>query len=121
MSLDILEQIVSQVNTSPFYSIQLDKSTDIAGLPQLSLFIRYNSYGEVLEELLFCKDLQLHTTGEDILKIINGFFNGNSICWDKCAGICTDGAVACTGINSGIVQQVKDKASNVQWTHCFLH
>ena len=121
MSHDVLEQIIGQVNTSPFYAIQLDESTDIAGLPQLSLFIRYISNGEVLEELLFCKALQLHTRGEDIFKIIDEFFHDNSISWDKCAGICTDGAVACTGINSGVVKRVKDKAPNAQWTHCFLH
>ena len=57
MSHDVLEQIIGQVNTSPFYAIQLDESTDIAGLPQLSLFIRYISNGEVLEKLLFCKAL----------------------------------------------------------------
>ena len=114
MSNDVLEQIIGQVNTSPFYAIQLDESTDIAGLPQLSLFIRYISNGEVLEELLFCKALQLHTRGEDIFKIIDGFFHDNSISWDKCAGICTDGAAACTGINSGVVKRVKDKAPNAQ-------
>ena len=103
---DVLEQIVSQVNASPFYAIQLDESTDIAGLPQLSLFIRYISDGKVLEELLFCKPLHLHTRGEDIFKSIDGFFNENSISWDKCAGICTDGAAACTGINSGVVKRV---------------
>ena len=118
MSHDVLEQIIGQVNTSPFYAIQLDESTDIAGLPQLSLFILYISNGEVLEELLSCKALQLHTRGEDIFKIIDGFFHDNSISWDKCAGICTDGAAACTGTNSGVVKRVKDKA---QWTHCFLH
>ena len=95
MSHDILEQIVSQVNTSPFYAIQLNESTDIAGLPQLSLFIRYISNGEVLEELLFCKALQLHTRGEDTFKIIDGIFNDNSTSWDKCSEICTDGAAAC--------------------------
>ena len=63
----------------------------------------------------------VHARGEDIFKIIDGFFHDNSISWDKCAGICTDGAAACTGINSGVVKQVKDKAPNVQWTHCFLH
>ena len=121
ISHDILEQIISQVNTSPFYAIQLDKSTDFAGVPQLSLFIRYISNGEVLEKLLFCKPLQLHTRGEDIFKIIDGFFHDNSMSWDKCAGICTNRAAACTGINLGVVKGVKDEASNVQWTHCFLH
>ena len=33
MSNDVLKQTVSQVNASPFYAIQLDESTDIAGLP----------------------------------------------------------------------------------------
>ena len=121
MSHDVLEQIIGHVNTSPFYLIRLDESTDIADLPQLSLFIRYINNMEALEEPLFCKALQLHTRGEDMFKIIDGVFHNNSISWDKCAGICTDGAAACTGINSGVVKRVKDKAPNVQWTHCFLH
>ena len=62
-----------------------------------------------------------HTRGEDIFKIIDGFFNDNSLSWDKCAGICTDGAAACTGINYGIVKRVKDKTPNLKWTHCFVH
>ena len=40
MSDDVLEQILTQVKASPFYSVQLDESTDIAGLPQLSVLIR---------------------------------------------------------------------------------
>ena len=63
----------------------------------------------------------MHTRGEDIFKIIEGFFNDKSISWDKRAGICTDGAVACTGINLGVVTRVKEKAPKVKWTHCFLH
>ena len=55
MSHDVLEQIVSNVNTSPFYTFQLDEFTDIAGLAQLSPFIRCISFGKVLEELLFPK------------------------------------------------------------------
>ena len=36
---DVFEQIVSQVNASPFDTMQLDESTDIAGLRQFSVFI----------------------------------------------------------------------------------
>ena len=46
LSHDVLKQIVSHINTSPFYAIQLNESPDIAGLTQLSLFIRYTSNGE---------------------------------------------------------------------------
>ena len=43
LSHDVLQQIVSHMNTSSFYAIQLNESPDIAGLLQLSLFIRYIS------------------------------------------------------------------------------
>jgi len=52
---------------------------------------------------------------------LDEFFNNNSISWKKCAGICTDGAAACTGINSGVVKRVQDKEPHARWTHCFLH
>ena len=67
-----------------------------------------------LEELLFCKTLQLHTRDKDIFKIIDGFFNDISISWDKCVGICNDGAAPCTGTNSGVVKRVKEKGPKVK-------
>ena len=39
MSNDVLKQIVSQVHASLFDTMQLDESTDIAGLRQLSVFM----------------------------------------------------------------------------------
>ena len=121
MSDDVLEQILTHVKVSPFYSIQLDESTDIAGLPQLFVFIRYINNGAVSEDLLFCKALKLHTKGEDIFQCLNDFFTEHSIPWEKCAGICTDGAAACTGFKSGVVKRIKDKVPDAEWTHCFLH
>ena len=121
MSDDVFEQILTHVKASPFYSIQLDESTDIAGLPQLSVFIRYINNGAGSEDLLFCKALKLHTKGEDIFQCLNDFFTEHSIPWEKCAGICTDSAAACTGFKSRVVKRIKDKAPDAEWTHCFLH
>ena len=66
MSINVFQQIVHQVKKSSLYSIQLDKSTDIAGLPQLSVFIRYINNATISEDFLFCKALKLHTKGEEI-------------------------------------------------------
>ena len=46
LSHDFLKQIVSHMNTSAFYAIQLNESPDIAGLRQLSLFMRYICNGK---------------------------------------------------------------------------
>ena len=81
MSGDVLNQIVNQTKSSPFYAILLNESTDVAGFPQLSVFIRYIYNGEVFENLLFCKALPLHTKGEDIFKCLDAFFNEHSIPW----------------------------------------
>ena len=99
----------------------MDESTDVAGFSQQSVFIRCIYNGKVSDNLLFCKALPLHTKGEDILKCLDAFFNEHSTPWENFAGIGTDGAAANTGINSGVVKRVKDKAPEVKWTHCFLH
>ena len=71
--------------------------------------------------MLFCKALSLHTKGEDIFQCLDTFFNEHAIPWDKCVGICTDGAAANTGVNCGVVKCVKNKVPGITWTHCFLH
>ena len=80
MSDDALEQILTHVKGSPFYSIHLNECTDITGLPQLSVFTRYIA---VSEDLLFCKALKLHRKGEDIFQCLNDFFTQYSIPWEK--------------------------------------
>ena len=89
--------------------------------PQLLVFVRFVNGGEVVEDLLFCNTLKLHCRSEDIFNSLDEFFRDNSLSWENCAGICIDGAAACTGINSGVVKRIKDKAPIAQWTHCFLH
>ena len=71
MSNDVLQQIVHQIKKSPLYLIQLNKSTDIPCLPQLSVFIHYINKATISENFLFCKALKLHTKGKDIFQCLN--------------------------------------------------
>jgi hypothetical protein len=41
--------------------------------------------------------------------------------WERCIGICTDGAPSMTGKIKGFVSLVKEKNSNAITTRCFLH
>ena len=66
MGLDEKSLKNTVLKKSPLYSIQLDESTDIAGLTQLFVFIRYINNATISEDFLFCKALKLHTKGEDI-------------------------------------------------------
>ncbi len=41
--------------------------------------------------------------------------------WDKCVGICTDGARSMTGRLSGLVTRVQNLAPLAKWTCCMIH
>ena len=59
------------------YALQLNESTDVSGLAQLIVFVRYIADGKLEEELLMCVALFGTCTGEDILVVRNGFFDGS--------------------------------------------
>ena len=63
MSNDVLEQVLNQVKESPCYSIQLDECMDIAGLPQLSVFIRYINNAAISEDLFILQSVEIAYQG----------------------------------------------------------
>ncbi|XP_067137351.1 zinc finger BED domain-containing protein 5-like [Centruroides vittatus] len=48
--------------------------------------------------------------------------NYTNIDWTKCIAVCSDGARAITGKNSGLMKILRDRLiPRAEWTHCFLH
>ncbi|XP_053199112.1 zinc finger BED domain-containing protein 5-like [Scomber japonicus] len=82
MSNDIREQLVQFINQSPYYALQLDESTDVAGQAQLLAYVRYLRDKAIEEDVLFCRPLKSHTTGEAVFDVINGFVRENGLAWD---------------------------------------
>ncbi len=115
MSEDILATLVSRVKKSEFYSLQVEESTDVANLANLLLYVRYLFEGTVHEDFLFCRPLATRTTGEEI-------FNGtNGIDWERCVGICTDGAKSMTGKHTGLIAHIRRVCLSISWLHCSIH
>ncbi|XP_060768837.1 zinc finger BED domain-containing protein 5-like [Neoarius graeffei] len=121
MAGDVFKQLLHRIRASEFYSLQLDESTDVAGLAQLLVYVRYIYDGSVKEDMLFCKPLETRTTGEDIFRMLDTFVALNGLLWTKCVGICTDGARAMTGRHSGVVTRVQAVAPDATWVHCGIH
>jgi tetrahydromethanopterin S-methyltransferase subunit F len=57
MSEDIEEQLLTRIKSSPEFALQIDKSTDVAGLAQLFVFVRYCFEENIQEEFKFCLQL----------------------------------------------------------------
>ena len=49
------------------------------------------------------------------------FFDKTKLNWSKLVGVCTDGAPAMIGANSGLFSPIKQKHPTIQGTHCMIH
>ena len=109
-----------RVAESPFFAIQLDESTDVTNFPQLLVYVRYVYDFEMIEDFLFCKPLEGRTTSVEIFKV-NDFIDQNGILWEKCVGVCSNGARAMTERYGGVVTRIQSVAPNAVFTHCNIH
>ena len=101
MGMYIKSELCSSLQQFEFFCLQIDESTDVAGLAVLLAFVRY-VYNAGIQDLLLSKTLPTFTI-EEIFKILNSFMNENAISWNKCMDICTDGAKSMTGSIKGVV------------------
>ncbi|XP_070797156.1 SCAN domain-containing protein 3-like [Pituophis catenifer annectens] len=117
---DIETQLLERINTSPWYALQVDESTDIDNKAILLVYVRYLYQEDVHEDLLCALSLPTNTTGAELFKSLDGYISGQ-LKWSFCVGICTDGAAAMTGRLSGLTAWIKEVAPECESTHCIIH
>lgn len=120
MANDVKNTLIEHIKKSRYFAIQLNETTDVADLAQLLVYVRYEHDGAATEDFLFCKPLETRTTFTTF-QVLNVFMQENGLDWKKCVGVCTDGARAMTGRNSGVVARIREVASEMRWTHCSIH
>jgi hypothetical protein len=84
-------------------------------------YVRYAHSDDIQDDILFCTSLPTRTTGEEIFHSLDSYIREKGILWEKCLGLCSDGARALTGRHSGVVSKVKEVAPDMKWVHCFIH
>uniref|UniRef100_K7G8N1 DUF4371 domain-containing protein n=1 Tax=Pelodiscus sinensis TaxID=13735 RepID=K7G8N1_PELSI len=100
-------------NISEQFAIQLDESTDVASCSQLLVFAQFMVEGDFKDEFLFCKILDITTKAQDVMEIVNNFFEVHGLDWVNLVGVTTDGAPAMLGSRSGFQTLVKQHAPMV--------
>uniref|UniRef100_A0A3P9M9N8 HAT C-terminal dimerisation domain-containing protein n=1 Tax=Oryzias latipes TaxID=8090 RepID=A0A3P9M9N8_ORYLA len=121
MASDIEQQLLGRIRKSPFFSLQLDESTDITNAALLLVFVRYRWDSSLQEDILFCGELPTRATAEECFRCMDNYFTENGLDWQNCVGVCSDGAASMTGRHRGVIKQILDLAPEAKWTHCFLH
>lgn len=109
MALDLKNQLMQKLKSSPFFALQCDETTDISKHAQLLFYCRFIDGKQFLEEILFSKSLETTTKAVDIFSALDDFLVTNELPWEKVIGICTDGAQAMTGCRSGFIELAKKR------------
>lgn len=121
MSANINEQVMEKLRSHKLFALQVDESTDITDKAQLIGFIRFIEADDICEQFLFCRTLDITTTGQDIFESVTSFFNEHNLSWKECCGLCTDGAPSMSGRYKGFSARVLKENPSIITTHCFLH
>ncbi len=117
---DIETQLLERINTSPWYALQVDESTDVDNKAILLVYVRYLYQEDVHEDMLCALSLPNNTTAAELFKALDGYISGK-LKWSFCVGICTDGAAAMTGRLSGLTARIKEVTPECESTHCIIH
>ena len=121
ISENIKSKVISKINSSPVFAFQLDETTDVSNFSQLLVYIRYVADERINEEFLLCQRLETTSKAANVFQVLIGFFDKTELSWSKLVGVCTDGAPAMIGENSGLVFLVKQKKPAIQGKHCMIH
>ncbi|CAI5671583.1 SCAN domain-containing protein 3 [Oreochromis niloticus] len=117
---DIETQLLERINTSPWYALQVDESTDVDNKAILLVYVRYLYQEDVHEDMLCALSLTTKTTAAELFRSLDDYVSGK-LKWSFCVGICTDGAAAMTGRLSGLTTRIKEVAPECESTHCVIH
>ena len=85
------------------------------------VYVRYITDGNIMEELLFCKCLEIDTKGLTIFQTLSDYLRNKSIPLTNIIACATDGAPAMVGRYRGFASLLKEKIPNLFTVHCVLH
>ena len=66
------------------------------------VYVRYCWGGEMVEDFMFCHQMQCRTTGLDVFNVLNDFFSQSELWWERCVGIFMNVAASMTGKHPGL-------------------
>ena len=115
-----LDTLLQHVHNSPFFSIVIDESTDVAVNKQLIMYVRYiepagpvTSFATILQ-LEEGSALAIYVAICNQLKVWN-------VDLGKLVGFASDGAAVMTGVRNGVVARLCADIPHIVGVHCVAH
>ena len=121
MAQQVLRQVAASLQSSVYYTVMVDETTDAANKEQVVLVFRW-----VDDDLQVHEDfVGLHetdsTTADALVAIIRDTLLRLNIKLENCRGQCYDGAGVMSGRRSGVAKTLQDEEKRAVFTHCYGH
>lgn len=117
----IKEFIKSELSEAPFFSVQVDDTTDIAQKSQCSVIVRYvNTKGVLVERFLGFYDVSADRTAQALFNLLDTIL-GEFSYRNKLVAQCYDGASVMAGNLNGLQMKIKEQAPQAVFVHCLAH
>ncbi|XP_067947207.1 zinc finger BED domain-containing protein 5-like [Watersipora subatra] len=117
----VTEGVIYNLNRCESFLVAVNESTDINGVAQLSVFVRYYLNNKFSEDLAAVILLTERTTGENIYQAFMAYMDSHKVLMHKIIFVATDGAPAIVGVYSGFVNRLKDNNPQMIAFHCIIH
>ena len=105
----------------PFFSIQVDDTTDMNHRSQCSVIVRFiNSNASLVERFLGFHDVSADRSADALYSLLDNIL-GQFDYEHKLVGQCYDGASVMSGHLNGLQKKIKDKAPQAVFVHCLAH
>jgi len=101
----LIEKIIENV-----FGLQLDEATDTNKDAHLICYVRFIDGDDIVEDLLFCKNITASAKAQDLFEILDNFMSENILNWNKYVGVYTDGARSLSDCYGGLQALIRSKA-----------
>ena len=112
--------MLERINKSQWYTIQVNKSTNVANKATVLVFVQYIFQEDVPKDMLCALLLPTNVMAAQLFKSLNDSMSGK-LNLSFCISICTNRRAAMIGQFSDFTTQVREIASECEFTHCIIH
>jgi len=74
MSDNIKGKVISKIDSSPVFALQLNETTVVSNLSKLLVYSRYVANDKINKEFLFCQPLQTTSKAADVFQVLIDIF-----------------------------------------------
>ncbi|KAH7306532.1 hypothetical protein KP509_22G017300 [Ceratopteris richardii] len=117
------KMVMSEIRSSPFYSLLIDESTDRSIKKHLIVYVLYlTNAGKGSTKSAFVELLPMESgNAKDIFETLCKFIEENFVELEKLIAIVIDGASVMTGHKTGVVSRFQEILPRIMGVHCIAH